>query len=181
MKDIQGVQRGKCNSCECEEFRASPDPRHLRCEYCNHTPGEHVKIVELGACQKCGQDDCDKYVSEDPNSYTDCQYCGCSASCHAGADACELNLCVFRRMVCDSLSCAYSPTKSETAKVNCYLKQYIMTWRHPLSLSSQSWISNHHLLHIFGKFGHPLGLWPFFMCHLRSTTPWTWIERSNHT
>lgn len=87
MKDIQGVQRGKCNSCECEEFRASPNPQYIRCEYCNHTPGEHVKIVELGACQKCGQDNCDKYVSEDPNSYTDCQYCGCSASCHAGADA----------------------------------------------------------------------------------------------
>ncbi|XP_064399770.1 uncharacterized protein LOC135346165 [Halichondria panicea] len=35
MKDIQGVQRGKCNTCECEEYRTSPaatlpGPLHLR-------------------------------------------------------------------------------------------------------------------------------------------------------
>jgi len=91
MKDIQGIQRGKCNSCECEEYRAPSAPGVLRCEYCNHTPGEHVRMVELGACTKCGKDNCDKYVSEDPNSYTDCQYCGCGASHHEGAAACKLN------------------------------------------------------------------------------------------
>ena len=95
MKDIQGIQRGKCNSCECEEYRAPVESGRLRCEYCNHTPGEHVKIIELGACRSCGQDDCDKYVSEDPNSYTDCQYCGCSANSHAGAEACELITCYY--------------------------------------------------------------------------------------
>ncbi len=87
MKDIQGVQRGKCNTCECEEYRTSPtQPGQLRCEYCNHTPGEHVKIIELGACSSCGKEHCDKYQSEDPNSYTDCEYCGCYAQLHAGAD-----------------------------------------------------------------------------------------------
>lgn len=91
MKDIQGIQRGKCNSCECEEYRAPAAPGQLRCEYCNHTPGEHVRMVELGACTKCGKDNCDKYVSEDPNSYTDCQYCGCGANHHEGAAACKLN------------------------------------------------------------------------------------------
>jgi len=91
MKDIQGIQRGKCNSCECEEYRAPSASGVLRCEYCNHTPGEHVRMVDLGACNKCGKDNCDKYVSEDPNSYTDCQYCGCGANHHEGADACKLN------------------------------------------------------------------------------------------
>ena len=87
MKDIQGVQRGKCNTCECEEYRTSPtQPGQLRCEYCNHTPGEHVRIIALGACSKCGKDECNKYQSEDPNSYTDCEYCGCPAHTHAGAD-----------------------------------------------------------------------------------------------
>ncbi len=87
MKDIQGSQRGKCNTCECEEYRTSPtQPGQLRCEYCNHTPVEHVRIIELGACSSCGKDECDKYQSEDPNSYTDCEYCGCPAHMHAGAD-----------------------------------------------------------------------------------------------
>lgn len=94
MKDIQGVQRGKCSACECEEYRPPPTAGHLRCEYCNHTPAEHLKMVELGACKQCGEDNCDKYVSEDPNSYTECQYCGCGASQHVGADACEFWICL---------------------------------------------------------------------------------------
>ena len=101
MKDIQGVQRGKCNSpdCECEEYRtASSDgraiggdstSRKLRCEYCDHTPVQHVKIIELGECKTCGKDGYDKYEFEDPNSYSDCAYCGCGASQHAGGDTCE--------------------------------------------------------------------------------------------
>ena len=89
MKDVQGIQRGKCNTCECEEYRSPSIPGQLRCEYCNHTPAEHVRIVELGACKQCGEDNCDKYVSDEPNSYTDCQYCGCSANQHEGSDACE--------------------------------------------------------------------------------------------
>ena len=91
MKDIQGIQRGKCNSCECEEYRttAKPERGSLRCEYCNHTPGEHVRIIELGACRVCGKEECDKYQSDDPNSYTDCGYCGCGADLHAGAEKCK--------------------------------------------------------------------------------------------
>lgn len=88
MKDVQGIQRGKCKdtSCECEEYRTSPQAQDLRCEYCNHTPVEHVRIIELGACKICGKDECDKYQSDDPNSYTDCGYCGCGANQHAGAE-----------------------------------------------------------------------------------------------
>lgn len=92
MKDVQGIQRGKCNSCECEEYRTSPQQSsNLRCEYCNHTPVEHVKIIELGACISCGKDECNKYQSEDPNQYTDCAYCGCSAQGHSGAEKCEFD------------------------------------------------------------------------------------------
>lgn len=97
MKDIQGIQRGKCNKCECVEYRPPPPPPgaeahgkpvRLRCEYCDHTPVEHVKIIQLGECKQCGKDNCEKYESEDPNSYTDCQYCGCEAKHHAGAAQC---------------------------------------------------------------------------------------------
>ena len=91
MKDVQGVQRGSCNSCECIEYRAPEESGRFRCDYCNHTPAEHVRIVELGGCKK-SDCDCDKYASEDPNSYTDCQYCGCPASQHEGAQARELKL-----------------------------------------------------------------------------------------
>lgn len=93
MKDIQGIQRGKCNKCECEEYRSPPPDKStgkcvkLRCEYCDHTPVEHVKMV-MGGCKKCGEDNCEKYESEDPNSYTDCQYCGCEAKHHVGAEKC---------------------------------------------------------------------------------------------
>ena len=88
MKDIQGIMRGKCTSCECEEYRTLAEPQmaaSLRCEYCNHTPGEHIKIIELGACTECGEEECSKYVSEDSKGYTDCAYCGCGANKHAGA------------------------------------------------------------------------------------------------
>lgn len=95
MKDIQGVQRGKCNKCECEEYMCPPPGDkssggavRLRCEYCDHTPVDHVKIIPLGLCGKCGQDGCDKYESESPNYYSDCQYCGCAAQYHAGAEKC---------------------------------------------------------------------------------------------
>lgn len=93
MKDIQGIQRGACNKCECEEYRwwcppadsSAGEGARLRCEYCNHTPVEHVRIIPLGACKKCGED-CEKYESETPNKYTDCQYCGCGAQHHQGAE-----------------------------------------------------------------------------------------------
>lgn len=93
MKDIQGIQRGRCNKCECEEYRCPPPDSsagRLRCEYCDHTPVDHVKVVPLGACKKCGEDNCDKYEPENPNSYSDCQYCGCAAKYHTGADICKL-------------------------------------------------------------------------------------------
>ncbi|CAI8018715.1 hypothetical protein GBAR_LOCUS11342 [Geodia barretti] len=86
MKDVQGIERGKCNSCECIEYRPPPESGKLSCEYCGHRPTEHVRIVELGRCRTKGCD-CDKYTSEVPNSYSECEYCGCSASTHEGADA----------------------------------------------------------------------------------------------
>ena len=91
MKDVQGIQRGKCNLCECIEYRAPEDGGKCCCDYCGHRPVEHVRIVELGACRAKGCD-CDTYSPEDPNSYSDCQYCGCSASLHKGAEACEHTL-----------------------------------------------------------------------------------------
>lgn len=97
MKDIQGIQRGECNNCECEEYRSPPPEKtsdgvgvRLRCEYCNHTPAEHVRIIPLGACRQCRAqgDSCEEYESESPNKYTDCQYCGCGAQHHDGAEKC---------------------------------------------------------------------------------------------
>lgn len=89
MKDIQGIQRGACNKCECEEYRCPPqEGARLRCEYCDHTPVDHVRMITLGACKLCGDDCCEKYESETPNKYTDCQYCGCGAQHHEGAEKC---------------------------------------------------------------------------------------------
>lgn len=86
MKDVQGIQRGKCNHCECIEYRAPGGSGKCACDYCGHRPVDHVRIVELKECT--GKDcDCDKYSSEDPNSYSDCQYCGCSANMHVGSEA----------------------------------------------------------------------------------------------
>lgn len=99
MKDVQGINRGKCNQCECDEYRQPPPEQdsssvqhlRLRCEYCNHTPVEHVRLIELGGCTSCGPDNCDKYESEEKNSYTACGYCGCPAKCHSGAEKCKLS------------------------------------------------------------------------------------------
>ena len=86
-KDIQGVMRGKCNACsECEEYLAPVKDGGARCDYCNHTPTEHVKLIKLGACEQCG--DCEEYMSEKQNCYTKCEYCGCSAIKHKGSEHC---------------------------------------------------------------------------------------------
>ncbi len=91
MKDVTGIERGKCNSCPCTEYRIQAGSGGLRCDYCNHTPAEHAKVAQLGACLTCGRDTCDKYVPEDGHSTGECQYCGCDANSHAGgaAAACE--------------------------------------------------------------------------------------------
>ena len=92
MKDVQGIQRGKCNSpgCECEEYRTNSDASgKCRCEYCDHSPVQHVKIIELGECKSCGKDNCEKYEFENPNSYGNCAYCDCPANAHAGAEKCK--------------------------------------------------------------------------------------------
>ncbi len=92
MKDVTGIERGKCNSCPCTEYRIQAGSGGLRCDYCNHTPAEHAKVTtQLGACLTCGKDTCDKYVPEDGHSTGECQYCGCDANSHAGgaAAACE--------------------------------------------------------------------------------------------
>ena len=97
MKDIQGIQRGKCNNCECMEYMTSEErSRGLACEYCGHLPVDHVRIIPLGRC-KTKDCDCDKYSPEDPNSYSECQYCGCQASTHEGAEARKiLSVLLFR-------------------------------------------------------------------------------------
>ena len=84
--DRQGVMRGKCNCCdECEEY--IPPKEGARCDYCNHTPVDHVKIIKLGACKTCGEE-CEEYLSAKTNCYTECQYCGCAAVLHEGAEKC---------------------------------------------------------------------------------------------
>ena len=89
MKDRQGIVRGKCIApqCECSEYMAPQDSRGARCEYCDHVPVKHVKIIELGACMKCKE--CDKYETEEPGSYSDCGYCECPAQYHQGAEKCK--------------------------------------------------------------------------------------------
>ena len=94
MKDRQGVMRGKCNSCdECEEYIAPKEG--ARCEYCNHAPVEHVKIIKLGGCKKCGED-CTEYVSGRETCYTDCEYCGCKANEHQGAEKRKHDLYMYK-------------------------------------------------------------------------------------
>eukprot|EP00731_Ephydatia_muelleri_P002148 Em0001g2148a len=82
--DVQGTVRGKCNKCsECKVFMVTSKGQ-IRCEYCDHTPTDHVRIIKLGACTSCN--DCKEYMPESPTEYSDCQYCGCSSACHKGAD-----------------------------------------------------------------------------------------------
>ena len=37
-KDKQGIERGHCIECECDEYESSA----VRCDYCGHTPMSHV-------------------------------------------------------------------------------------------------------------------------------------------
>ena len=126
MKDVYGNQRGKCNSCSCPEYFAPPDSDHYRCEYCNHTPNEHVKIVQLGRCNQCGPGECDMYESEVPNSYTDCQYCGCQAQHHEGAEACEY-VCTYMNLPIGTIyrMGSMSNTISFRSPFLCRLRYYI--------------------------------------------------------
>ena len=100
MKDKHGIQRGHCNegNCECEQYWPPPQGStggKLYCEYCNHLPGKHLRVVHLGACSGCGQkNNCTKYEPENDWSYSKCQYCGCDASCHEGAEHCESCVCL---------------------------------------------------------------------------------------
>lgn len=92
MKDVQGIERGECKAsgCKCEEYTAPSTSDKLRCESCNHTPREHVRItvdLKLGQCTM--NDDCDAHESEDKSSCTECQYCNCAASDYEGAEKCE--------------------------------------------------------------------------------------------
>lgn len=85
MKDKQAINRGNCTvpDCECTEYM-KPQDTGVRCDYCDHAPVKHVKIIELGACTKC--DECPSYESENAGSYSDCEYCECPAKCHEGGD-----------------------------------------------------------------------------------------------
>ena len=89
MKDRQGIIRGKCTTpgCECSEYMTPQDSSSARCEYCDHVPVKHVKMIKLGACMKCQE--CDKYETEEPGSYSNCGYCECPAQHHQGAEKCN--------------------------------------------------------------------------------------------
>ena len=92
MKDVQGTLRGKCDQpgCNCKGYRRALLHNHqLRCEYCDHTPAQHVTIIELGKCRECGKCDKYKYDSEEPCSDADCIICGCRAVHHVGAEECK--------------------------------------------------------------------------------------------
>lgn len=86
MKDKQGITRGKCIvvDCECTEYVKSQDSGGVRCDYCDHVPVKHVKMIKLGACTNCKE--CPSYESEDSGSYSDCAYCDCPAQFHKDAD-----------------------------------------------------------------------------------------------
>lgn len=42
-KDKRGIKRGHCTECECEEYESSA----IRCDYCGHTPVNHVPLDPL--------------------------------------------------------------------------------------------------------------------------------------
>ena len=86
MKDVQGEMRGKCNKCECKEFMSAEG--RVRCEYCDHSPADHVRIIELGKClsPQCNGVNCKKYMPENDTEYSNCQYCECESKYHEGAD-----------------------------------------------------------------------------------------------
>lgn len=75
MKDIQGIERGKCKAsdCKCKEYKLSSISGKLRCEGCNHTPIQHDKIE--------GRLKCDAFKSENKSSHADCD---CQPSDHEG-------------------------------------------------------------------------------------------------
>ena len=98
MKDRQGIIRGKCTTlgCECSEYMTPQDSNSARCEYCDHVPVKHVKMIKLGACLKCKE--CDEYATEEPGSYSNCGYCECPAQHHQGAEKCNkrhICICIF--------------------------------------------------------------------------------------
>ena len=77
MKDAQGTKRGECNLCKCSKYVAPVEGDKHSCEYCGHRPTDHVWVLdELGQCRTTGSE-CYKYVGDDPNSFSDCGYCGC--------------------------------------------------------------------------------------------------------
>ena len=82
--DVQGTVRGKCNKCsECKVFTVTSKGQ-VRCEYCDHVPTDHVRIIKLGACTHCN--DCKEYMPESTTEYSKCMYCDCLSMDHKGAD-----------------------------------------------------------------------------------------------
>ena len=115
MKDRQGVLRGKCNECnECNEYVKPVEG--ARCDYCDHVPTQHVKIIKLGAC-KCGE--CEEYESGEKFSYTDCQYCGCKPTEHEGAEKRELWE-ERGRMTMNEIKEVYFISQEETTSICSY-------------------------------------------------------------
>ena len=97
MKDVHGIERGKCTQCECNEFTCET-PGRVRCEYCDHPPGRHVRIVELGEClnPECIESggNCRKYEAEGIYAGSSCAYCGCEARSHKELSSRDMRKCM---------------------------------------------------------------------------------------
>lgn len=114
MKDRQGIIRGKCTApeCECREYMTPVNSNGARCDYCDHVPVKHVKMITLGACLKCKE--CDKYETEEPGSYSNCGYCECPAQYHQGAEKCNNDTYVYVRIIVFYLNTVFSPRPAVT-------------------------------------------------------------------
>ena len=77
-KDKQGHWRGKCTvqSCDCGSFLVE-DATKVRCDYCDHVPVKHVKVLRSCTSEQCG---CQSYDEDDEEGT--CSYCGDSIKDH---------------------------------------------------------------------------------------------------
>lgn len=110
MKDAQGFWRGRCSKtgCPCSYFM-SEDAACSDCDYCEHSPSEHVV---LGACTSCSQNECAAY-EEDEGDEGSCSYCGCTPADH-GRHNCVASLHI---VYCALTNLCSIPAQSCTA--NC--------------------------------------------------------------
>ena len=48
-KDKRGVERGRCTTCDCEEYEVI-ESHHILCDYCGHPPMVHLKGNSADLC-----------------------------------------------------------------------------------------------------------------------------------